>query len=349
MEDKIKILYVLPSLTNSGPMLVVRDIVENLDDNYDVTIAFFDDVNEVSFPESVKLQRISFGLAPKFLSQFDIVHTHLYRSDIFGAINRVFIKKLITTVHSDMYEFMKRTYGKRVGLVTSCIWSLCVSVFNKRIFLTKYQKSKFCVLSKLNTNSIIPNGRKPNDEKENVEKYRDFDGKIVLGACAHVVKLKGFEQILYFLKEDTSDIYRFYLVGDGPHLKYLKSMALKLGIKDKVHFEGRRFNVYPYLNCFDLYVLTSESEGMPLALLEAASSKLPIITSDLPVIKEIFSETEVAFYTLNDIASLKAAIEKANSNRESLSRNVYNLYLENYTDKVMSMNYQKLYQQILKL
>ncbi|MEX5787019.1 hypothetical protein AB6H13_04420 [Providencia vermicola] len=97
----MKICFVITSLARKGPIIVVQDLVRNyVKLNMDVEIIYFDNIVEVEFPETVKLTKVKFPSKFDF-SKYDVVHTHLLRGDIFGAINRKSIKKLISTCHSD--------------------------------------------------------------------------------------------------------------------------------------------------------------------------------------------------------------------------------------------------------
>jgi glycosyltransferase involved in cell wall biosynthesis len=339
----MKILHILPSLAKGGPSLVVKELVDALAElGHDVSVGYFDNTVEVNFSPLVSTVNLKFRLEPKFLSKFDIVHTHLYRPDIYGFINRLFIKKLITTVHSDLYQFMGITYGRFMGLIYSLAWSISSCFFDRLVFLTKYQESRYSFSSKISSSSVISNGCKIFECSSNTKEYSQFSGKIILGACANVVKLKRFDQVLKFLSIDKSDSYRFVLVGDGPYLQKLKEMAVNLKVESKVLFVGRTLDVYPYLYSFDIFLMTSESEGMPMAVLEAASCRLPIVSSDLPVIKEVFSN-EVSFYELNNLSSLLSAIDYAFNNRLKLGSMAFAKYENKFTNKAMANSYEKLY------
>ena len=52
---------------------------------------------------------------------------------------------------------------------------------------------------------------------------------------------------------------------------------------------------------FDVYALCSYTEGYPLAFIEAAAAKLPVVCSDIPVFKSIIPEDCSCFFRLGDI------------------------------------------------
>ena len=77
------------------------------------------------------------------------------------------------------------------------------------------------------------------------------------------------------------------LVGDGALRGSLQSQAAALGIADAVRFLGDRSDVRELLQGFDLFALSSLSEGYSMALLEACASGLPIVATDVGGNREI--------------------------------------------------------------
>ncbi len=77
------------------------------------------------------------------------------------------------------------------------------------------------------------------------------------------------------------------LVGDGALRGSLESQAAALGIGDAVRFLGDRSDVRELLQGFDVFALSSLSEGYSMALLEACASGLPIVATDVGGNREI--------------------------------------------------------------
>lgn len=343
----MKILILLTTLENKGPAKVVKDIVDNLPDFYDITIGYLDDKVELEFSHKVKLKKLSFTLMPRFFRSFDVVHTQLLRPDLLCFINYFFIKKIVATVHSDLKVDLEISHGK-FGYYVSLIWCYILSFYNL-IFLTKHQKNKLNIISrKGRTREVIYNGR-PKPEPINIDHnlYPDsFKGKAILGTAAHIVKRKSLEQLIKVLKLDEKDGLRVVIVGDGPELNNITQLCHTLEVSEKVHFTGKVLDVLPYLSFFDVYVMTSSSEGMPLALLEAASMSLPIVCSDMDVVQEIFSGDEVNFYKYGDITSLYNSICNSILEKDERVPKIYKRYTMFYTDKVMSESYGVTYQRL---
>jgi glycosyltransferase involved in cell wall biosynthesis len=72
---------------------------------------------------------------------------------------------------------------------------------------------------------------------------------------------------------------RILIVGDGSERKNLETLCQTLGIKDRVLFVGMRSDAQRFYPLFDCFALSSHSEGLSIALLEALSFGLPVITT----------------------------------------------------------------------
>ncbi|PIR12731.1 hypothetical protein COV49_04335, partial [Candidatus Falkowbacteria bacterium CG11_big_fil_rev_8_21_14_0_20_39_10] len=83
-----------------------------------------------------------------------------------------------------------------------------------------------------------------------------------------------------------------WIVGEGELRKKLKVRSQKLGIKKNVKFLGWQNNVIKFYEQADVFMLTSNSEGWPLVIVEAASHSLPIIMTDTGSAGELVKDQE---------------------------------------------------------
>lgn len=77
------------------------------------------------------------------------------------------------------------------------------------------------------------------------------------------------------------------IVGDGSQKKKLQKLAMDCLMEDKIDFAGFHQDVVPFLKKGSAFVIASDYEGLPLSCLEALSVGLPLISTELPSIREI--------------------------------------------------------------
>lgn len=109
------------------------------------------------------------------------------------------------------------------------------------------------------------------------EKYR------IIVSMGREDEVKGFWHLIKafaLVRQKMTDV-KLMIVGDGDFRGYQK-LARELGVGDDVYFTGMKRNPFPYLQCAQLYVLTSYREGFPNALVEAMALGLPAIATDCP-------------------------------------------------------------------
>ena len=80
------------------------------------------------------------------------------------------------------------------------------------------------------------------------------------------------------------------LVGDGPLREDLVQQANQLGLMECIHFVGYQARTKPYLNAMNVFALTSRSEGMPQAVLEAAVAGVPIVATRVGGLPEVIQD-----------------------------------------------------------
>jgi glycosyltransferase involved in cell wall biosynthesis len=82
----------------------------------------------------------------------------------------------------------------------------------------------------------------------------------------------------------------FIVVGDGPLREMLMDKRAELGMNDCIHMPGLEVDVKPYLAAFDIFMMTSIFEGMPLALLEAMSMECAVISTAAGGVAELVTD-----------------------------------------------------------
>lgn len=104
---------------------------------------------------------------------------------------------------------------------------------------------------------------------------------------------------------------RFLLVGDGPLRGEVEQQIQALGLSGKVLLPGLQPDVIPYLATMDAYLMSSDFEGVPIALLEAMAMELPPVVTTAGGIPEVV-ETQVSGFLQprGDVAALAESLEQ---------------------------------------
>ena len=107
-----------------------------------------------------------------------------------------------------------------------------------------------------------------------------FVGELVQRKRVDVL-LDAFQVVKGIYKEA-----RFCIVGDGPLREKLEEKSEKMQISDSIHFAGLQEDVWLYLEQSKIFVLASEGEGLPFALIEAMACGLVPVVTDVGTIRD---------------------------------------------------------------
>jgi glycosyltransferase involved in cell wall biosynthesis len=100
----------------------------------------------------------------------------------------------------------------------------------------------------------------------------------VVGAVARLAAQKRLDRLLRAVATLPDDVH-CVLAGEGDLRESLEALAGELRIAGRVHFLGQREDVGDVLDALDLYVVTSEREGMSNSMLEALAAGLPVVST----------------------------------------------------------------------
>jgi glycosyltransferase involved in cell wall biosynthesis len=119
-------------------------------------------------------------------------------------------------------------------------------------------------------------------EQELHDDWFDHEVPVVL-AVGRLVPQKDYPTLLEaFRRVHASRPARLVILGEGPDLGSLQSLAGDLGIASDVRFPGFDLNPFRYMSRCACYVLSSKHEGLPGALIQAMACGAPVVSTDCP-------------------------------------------------------------------
>ncbi|MDF1798827.1 MAG: glycosyltransferase [Planctomycetota bacterium] len=107
----------------------------------------------------------------------------------------------------------------------------------------------------------------------------------VVGSVGHLRAEKNYPRLVHALATARElapeQDQRLLLVGDGDERPALEALASELGLASHVHFAGHRADCAPAYRAMDLFCLSSDTEQMPISLVEAMASSLPAVSTEV--------------------------------------------------------------------
>ncbi len=228
-------------------------------------------------------------------NKIQLIHAHLPWAGLLAkAVGKMTNVPTIYTEHNKLERYH---FGTRVLNVLSMnVPTMVIAVSNDVSISIQRHKPRMKVPIRTILNGV------------NVERFRKelFDGRLVrerlgIPGSAPVVgtiAVFRFQKRLDLWMDVASKILRrnkdvhFIIVGDGPLRTELLQKRMKLGLTDRIYMPGLETEVRPYLAAFDIFMMTSSFEGMPVALLEAMAMQLPVVSTDAGGIKEVITHMQ---------------------------------------------------------
>jgi glycosyltransferase involved in cell wall biosynthesis len=135
---------------------------------------------------------------------------------------------------------------------------------------------------------------------------------------------------------------QLYLVGDGPERIMLEARRDALNLGDRVTFLGARNDVSEILIAADAFVMSSKSEGLPMALLEAMAAGVPCIATAVGGIPDLFGDDRGLTVPAQDrlaLADAMAEIIRSSELRQRLVSNATENLIRNYALEPITNRY----------
>ncbi len=211
----------------------------------------------------------------------DILHTYLFHANILGRIIGKIVSVPIIVSGQRNVDLWRRWYHNFLDRMTYRFADKIVSNSKAgRDFLVE------SVGLKPDNIVTIYNGV----DLLNMDKKNGTREKLALTVIASLTLKKGHKYLLEALSRIKDIDFDLFIVGDGSERFFLEQLAGKLGLRDRLFFEGYRKSVDVYLAKTDIFVLPSLWEGLPVALMEAMSCGLPCIATSVGGVAELIED-----------------------------------------------------------
>jgi glycosyltransferase involved in cell wall biosynthesis len=230
--------------------------------------------------------------------------------------------------------------AKRVGVL---------SEIEKNEFIKKFGYPKKMIVVK---NIVLPN--KPTDNKEFNLFSRD-PLKIYCLYVSRIIKGKGLDDLIRSLPLvlKTNPHFKLVVVGDGPERIPCSELANELKMKDSIIWLGTIPNdlLLTIYNFSDIFIFPSHfPEGMPMALVEALRSGIPIITTRVRfAVYYLVENKNCLFIEAGDINDITNKIKKllANKDLQMKMKAINPIIVEEFSQEIVGKEFEIIYEQML--
>lgn len=270
-----------------------------------------------------KVRHFPFKLKNKYnsIAKPDIVIASLWPLTFLTAITLRFKLKntKILCIEHGSLKYQIRKKGKLYHTFLKWSLKLTLKFSDKIISVSEGLKKEIQEITNYKGEKLvtIPNPIELSDAENKQEVIEEIkaqtSGHIFLSA-GRLKKVKNLPLLLEAFKIVTEKIEATLLIlGDGPELENLKTIAQSLDIKNKVHFMGFIKDCKPYYNIANTFVLSSDSEGFGNVIVEALAEGCTVVSTNCPYgPKEILDNGTYGFLVeVNNDEDLAASMLKS--------------------------------------
>jgi glycosyltransferase involved in cell wall biosynthesis len=306
----LKILHLIKSLGRGGAEMLLPETIARHDRVvFDFAVGYFVpeknqvvplledlDVEVQCFPTSNPyLMPTRLPALIRFARQVgaDIIHCHLPLSGVVGRLLGLATGlPVVYTEHNmqERYHPLTRRANQLTMRFNDRILTVSEEARSSLLQHLNGSRSKVqTLLNGVNTHHFNPDGFSREAAHSQLSLPTDT---VVIGTIAVFRTQKRLDRWLRLAQRihEQHPHTRFLLVGDGPEMKKLKELSQELGLGEAVYFPGRLEEVRQSLAAMDIYLMTSDFEGLPIALLEAMSMRLPVVATRVGGIPEVVTD-----------------------------------------------------------
>lgn len=233
----------------------------------------------------------------------DIINAHLIKPYVIAGLSNICLrKKLIFSYHG---LFIKNDYNSPFEQIIYKTAHTLITFFNKVYVLTPSVKSKEILLYETDKFELIQNyyqgkalfynNNEPN--KKLVEEIQQIKSNYLIVAFVGRLNREKNAKLCLEIFSRVSEINKnvvLMIFGSGEEEEFLKDFV-KSSKLEKIMFFGYVENVNYYMKYFDVLILTSYREGMPIVIWEAMNNSIPILSTNVGGINEILTLEKCGF------------------------------------------------------
>jgi len=293
-------------------------------------------------------------------NEIDLIHSHLPGANLYASVvGKLLGIPVICTFHNEF--ILPGTVPKFNSIKQFLIRNLASSL----VMVAEYMKQEYMTKGKFPSQKVmtIYNGVSPNESSESFdhEAFKqaiDFhEGDILIGNIANLRPAKGHPILIEAAAIVCRKIpeAKFLLIGeegDGTIKNEILRFIDKYNLKDRVVLLGFRKDISQILKYIDIFMLSSISEGLPMSVVEAMRSSLPVVVTNVGGLPEVVKDKQNGYLVLSRdpqaLAEKLIKLAKDEKLRKTMGKKGREIAVSMFSLDEMISNYQSLYRKLLK-
>jgi L-malate glycosyltransferase len=262
-----------------------------------------------------------------------VLHSHRYKENLLAALlaRRCHVPVHVSSQHGAPEPF-KGWRGLKQGAIQTLDRQVALRATDRVISVSDELRAQLTKRLPQGKVVTIHNGI---DEDRVVSRFTAGEAKQRLGipedcsVVGTVGRLDPIKRLDIFLNAarhigQALPNARFVIAGDGSEAPRLRDLTASLGLGERVLFLGHRNDVYDVLRAMDIFVLCSDHEGLPMALLETLYLEVPVVARPVGGIAEVIQDGVSGVWVPSaepaDLASACISLLRDDSRRSRLAR-----------------------------
>jgi len=255
----------------------------------DVTVAEVNRNGHLDWRRLVRMARLFRSIRPHVVYSFNY-ETNAY-ARLAGLLAGVPI--LVTGERSVYMSWSMGVLERLLMRFTECV--ICNAEAIRRDLIDRMGLPEHKVITVLNA-VMIPDPPGPLERRAARHLIGAAEDEIVVGTIAALAERKNLAVLVRAASLcPAAARLRFVVVGGGPEEEALRASIREHGMEDRFKLLGEREDAWRLLPGFDLFVLTSRSEGMPNALMEAMAAERPCVCTDVGGCRELLEHGKTGY------------------------------------------------------
>lgn len=303
----MKILYVITGLGKGGAERVVCDLADKMYEKGNVVKIAYLTGGILTRPthEKIELVKINLNSFSSFVPAYialskliksyapDIVHAHMVHANILTRLIKLVvpIKKLINTAHNsneggNMRMLLYRVTHNLADLTTN-VSNTAVASFEVKNAVPK--NGMQAIYNGVNFNKF----KYQPEAREKIANEFSLNKEKIILAVGRFNKQKNYPNLLRaikFLKENYTIDFLLLIAGDGELRNIVEELILELDLSSNVKLLGIRNDVPTLMSACDVFVLSSDYEGLPTVLIETLACQSHVVSTDVSGAREIIND-----------------------------------------------------------